>query len=399
MLLLLPLLAGLAAADSAPAPAPAAPAGELTIAVHRQPELPLIALRLALLADDPPGYAGAGHLFQHLLYPTLQQQAARVGGEVEVERSSDAIVYTVVGPAGELGYLAGILRGALRPPTPPEATVLEAERALAEERLGEWETAYEAVRSRLRERLFPEDLSAAGTDASAPRLTREALPSIWAALYRPERVSVTAVGDLRLADVRAAFADLPPRPAAPPLPPLQDTVALTPLAPVQATQGWLGAGYRAQGLDPAAVAVATRLLRDALRARLPGADVSGEQWWTHYGQAVALVVATPGPGLGAAERELGTAVATVRGRLSGDQVRAAATSIRRDILFFARTPDRMADVLGTFSDRGGDPDAAQRFLRDLGAVDEAQVAAVLAHFLQHTPVQVRIDPQKLPENG
>ena len=63
-----------------------------------------------------------------------------MGGRVEVERTADAVVYTVVGPARELDYLAGVLRAALRPRAATEA-LLRGPARPAEERLAEWETA------------------------------------------------------------------------------------------------------------------------------------------------------------------------------------------------------------------------------------------------------------------
>src|SRR3954471_20230357 len=81
-----------------PAPAQDEPA---VVVVQQQPAIPVVALRLSLLADDPPGYAGAGHLLQHLVLPSLEEQVARVGGRVAAVRGSDGLVYQVVGPASE----------------------------------------------------------------------------------------------------------------------------------------------------------------------------------------------------------------------------------------------------------------------------------------------------------
>src|SRR5690349_12189176 len=148
--MLLPFLALFATSDTTPPARPlemeAVQAG-VSFVVQRQPAIPLVALRLAILAEDPAGHAGAGHLIQHLVLPTLREQAGRVGATVEMERSSDAIVYTVTGPAAELEYLAGVLRSALQPPRPGQGELLVAGRALSEERLAEWETADQHIRS------------------------------------------------------------------------------------------------------------------------------------------------------------------------------------------------------------------------------------------------------------
>mgnify|MGYP006146791671 CR=1 FL=1 len=81
-----------AAPDTVPPPPDAAVLAEPAIVVLRQPALPIVALRLSLLADDPPGYAGAGHLIQHLLLPRLEERIARVGGRVQAVRTSDGWV-------------------------------------------------------------------------------------------------------------------------------------------------------------------------------------------------------------------------------------------------------------------------------------------------------------------
>ena len=226
MILIHTLALALAAApaDTSRVQAAAAAQDAPAITVHRQPALPTVALRLSIVADDPPGYAGAGHFFQHLLLPALQDQAARVGGRVQAIRGSDAIVYTVVGPASELDYLAGILRSALRAPTPRTEDLLSSRGALAGERAAERETAPQYVRAALRARLFPGDLPAAGTDDAAARLSTARLDEVWGEIYRPERVSIVAVGDVELDAVRRAFRSLPPAPSRAPESLPEDTV-------------------------------------------------------------------------------------------------------------------------------------------------------------------------------
>ncbi|HST62593.1 MAG TPA: hypothetical protein VLK84_28065, partial [Longimicrobium sp.] len=156
-MLILAVALALAAADTVP-PLPPPPAEEPVVVVLRQPALPIVALRLSVLADDPPGYAGAGHLLQHLLLPALEERVGRVGGRVQAVRTSDAVVYTVVGPAQELDYLAESLRAVLRPPSPGTGEVLQALAAVGGERSAEREIAPQYVRSALRARLFPDDL-------------------------------------------------------------------------------------------------------------------------------------------------------------------------------------------------------------------------------------------------
>jgi predicted Zn-dependent peptidase len=394
--MLIPLLAWLAAApaaDTVPAARPSdAPAAVL---VHRQSSLPIVAIRLSLLADDPPGYAGVGHLIQHLHEPMLEQRMQRLGGRASIERNADALVYTVTGAVEDLDELVAALRAVLEPPVVSEGELSIARQALASERLAEWETAAGHARAVLRGRLFPADLPAAGTTSSATRWQRTMLADAWAAMYRPERVSIVAVGDVSVPVVERAFADLPEPRGARPLRAFRDSVPAAALASAQATQGWIAHGH-AVDTDPAVVSVVARLLQDHLRAHLPTARVTGEHWWTHHGQAIVLVVAAPEPALAGARRALGTAVAALQAELDDDRVRAAAAALRREMLFYSRTPPQMAELIGRFNDRAGEPDAAQRYYEDLARVDARQVRRLLADQLARTPSRVEIPPQRLP---
>jgi predicted Zn-dependent peptidase len=383
--------------DSVPAPRveQARTAERAAVVLHRQPGLPVVSLRLSILANDPPGYAGAGHMVQHLIYPGLQDRAARVGGQLQMQRTSDAIVYTITGPASELSYMAQVLTSTLSAPTAPVDAILRAERDLREERLAEWETAPSHARSHLRAQLFPADISAAGTDRSATRLTASALPRIWADLYDPAHVSVVAVGDVYLDDVQEAFSDIPSKSTSPALSISRDSVVLGSLAPPQATRGWVASAYLASDQPPAAVNVAVRLLGERLRRTVPNAQVDAEHWWTHHGQAAALVAAAPERDLPALRRAMGTVVASLLADVSFLQVTDAAAAIRRELLFYSRTPDRMTEVIGQFVDREGDPDALERFYTELSAMDDRDVRAVLERLLERTPARIEIPPQTL----
>lgn len=393
MLLALVLLAGLAPGDTtSPPPAAVAPAAVL---VHHQPALPIVALRLSLQADDPEGYSGAGHLLQRLHLPRLRDQVGRVGGRVQIHRNTDAIVYTVMGPAAELEFLAATLRSALVPPAVSGGEMVTALRGLEETRLAEWETAAQHVRAQLRSRLFPADLPAPGTAAAAERFEIPVLRALWGEIYQPQRVSVVAVGDVGLEQVRAALGELP----APPRERLRrtyaDSVPLPRLAPAEATRGWLGIGYPATDLEPAAVTIAAHLLAGALRERLPAAEVATEHWWTHQGQAIVAVLASPEAQLATARRSLGTALTALQQNLSARAVRDAATAVRREMLSYARTPDRMAELVGSFADRTGAPDALQRFFDDLDRVELADVEAVVEQLAERTPARIDVPPQAL----
>lgn len=392
MLLVALAAAQLALADSVPIQPPTLQASPL-VSVHRMSALPLVALRLSVLADDPPGYAGAGHLIQHLVYPEMEERIERVGGRVQIVRNPDAVVYTVVGPAAELPYLSEVLRSALQPRPFRDAEILTLGRALAEERAAERETAEAHLRAMLRGRIFPDDAPASGTASSAARLDAETAAEAWAAMYRPDRVSIVAAGDVRLAEVESAFAELPPAPGG-----VLDPVGETPdpeLPAPQATRGWLGVAYPAEEANPAALTIAAHLLGEALRERLPGATVRAEHWWTHQGQALAALVAVPEPAIPNARRALDGALEALRERLDPAGVEDARGAVLYGMRVQARTPEGMAELLGQFTDRSGDPDAAQRFHSSLQRVSEEEVRQLLARLAESGGVRSEIPPQEL----
>lgn len=383
----------LAAADTLPPPSPR-PVEEPAVVVLRQPALPIVALRLSLLADDPPGYAGAGHLMQHLVLPSLEERVGRVGGRVQAVRTSDAVVYTVVGPAHELDYLAQTLQAVLRAPAPGTAETLQALAAVGGERAAEREIAPQYVRSALRARLFPDDLPAAGTESSLQRLNTARLGEVWNAMYRPERVAIVAVGDVEVEGVRRAFRDVPAAGGGATRP-LADTIRAFAADTPQATRGWIGRAWSAADEDPATLTVTSRLLRNHLRRRMTRSQVDVEHWWTHHGQALALVVATPDSLVATARRTAEGALASLRDNLDEAQVRDAAASVRREMLLYARTPERMAEVLGAFADRGEGADAPQRFFAAVDAVTEEDVRALLERLLEAEPATVSVAPQRV----
>lgn len=389
------LLALLTVPDSLPQPRQFPDRAPAAIVVHRQPAVPLVALRMSILADDPPGYAGSGHLIQHLVYPGLNERVSRVGGQAQIQRTSDALVYTVTGPAVELNYLSSILIETLMVPAAPLDALLRVTRELRDERLAEWETAPGHARALLRAQLFPADISAAGTDRSAARFTADDLPRVWASIYRPERVSVVAVGDVFVSDVEAAFANLPPAPMAEPIEIQRDSVILGPLAPPQTTRAWHAVSYLVEDLEPAAVTVTARLLRNLIAERVPTAQIDAEHWWSHHGQAIAIVGAVPEPGFSALRQAMNTAVSTLQRDLNFLRAVEAATAARHEMLFFARTPNRMAEVIGSFVDREGDPGATERFFDALLAIDDRDVRAVLESIEDQTPARAELPPQVL----
>ncbi|HEY0155247.1 MAG TPA: hypothetical protein VGB92_24755, partial [Longimicrobium sp.] len=112
----------------------------------------------------------------------------------------------------------------------------------------------------------------------------------------------------------------------------------------------------------------------------------------------AIVAATTGERAAAARRSVAGALAATATALEENAVRDAVAGVRRDLLFYSRTPERMAEVLGAFADRGEGGEAAQRFFAALDAVTVDSVRAALEGARAGTPVTVSVAPQRLVPN-
>jgi predicted Zn-dependent peptidase len=66
------------------------------------------------------------------------------------------------------------------------------------------------------------------------------------------------------------------------------------------------------------------------------------------------------------------------------------------MLFYSRTPERMAELLGEFADRGTGRDAAQRYYAALDAVTDDDVRRVLDQLAAAEPATVFVPPQRIP---
>jgi predicted Zn-dependent peptidase len=254
------------------------------------------------------------------------------------------------------------------------------------------------VRAALRQRIFPGELPASGTPASARRLEGAALDALWGELYSPERVAVVAVGNVEADEVTRALRDLPAPGEARLAGTVADTAPSLAADTPQATRAWAGWAAAAPGSDAAALSVAARLVRNRLRRTMPSSAVEVEHWWTHRGQALAIVAASAGDRAATARRTIAGAVAATAEGLDAAAVRDAAAGVRRDLLFYSRTPERMAEVLGAFADRGENADAAQRFFAALDAVTVDSVRAVLEAVGGSGAATVAVAPQRLVPN-
>ncbi len=219
-------------------------------------------------------------------------------------------------------------------------------------------------------------------------------------MYRPERISVVAIGGVSASEVENAFRDmgslLGTGVGEVPLDDLAvDTAVVTPGAVPQATRNWLGVGYSLSNVEPAAVSITARLLQRSLQRSLRTAQVTADHWWTHHGQAMSLVVASPTARPASLVAPVTAAIQQLQDALDQEQIRGVATEIQREMLFASRTPERMAEMIGQFVDRDRDPNAAQQFYARLARVNEREIRRVLTAMTASPPQQVQVPAQVL----
>ncbi len=228
-LLLLAALLALLAVPAA-AQAPAAPVGPplgvrftlgngLIVLVAERPALPIVIVRVAAGPGailDPPDKAGLANLTAQLLPrgttsrtgPEIDRGIEFVGGSLSAEGGRDwaSLGLSVLRRDFTLGVdlLADVL---LHPTFPADEFDRKREEIRASVRRSEEDPESVAGRA-FRRMIFPGHPYArpiAGTEESLARITRDDVAAFYAAAYRPQTTIVAVVGDVTVAEVRAAL--------------------------------------------------------------------------------------------------------------------------------------------------------------------------------------------------
>lgn len=374
--------------------------------------VPLVAIRLSIPLTDGV-LPGAARTFAHLAGPELEAAARSVGGTARVQRTPGHVVFSVEGPERSLDVLASALRRAvLEPPFTAQALV-RARAAAEEEILATLERPDTRARALLRRRVYLDDAGLETDAAGLSRLTLERLRHLWSAQTSPERMRVVLVGPVPEPLVLAAFGRWPaPRMQGSPA---DSAAAAAPERPApQVLRPWAGIAFRVDGAEPGALAVAAELVRRRVAASALARGLA-EVWWQPQGPALAVLGSAEGdaPALAAARASapplragpsgeaLGASdlvlylrrmVAEAAALLKDDQVAAAARSLRWELLYAARTPAGLAELLGAMEDATGAADGAARLVESLGRVSTDAVRALLERMLAATPAFVEVAP-------
>jgi predicted Zn-dependent peptidase len=362
------------------------------LVVREQPVPPLIAIRLSVPFEEPPGLIGAARVLQLLVHDRVRSEVERFGGRVELLRTPAHLVYLVQGPASAFGDMVAILRYAVAPPQGAFRTQSANWLTARQEALADLETPDRLIRNRLEAALFPDLASGRAVPNLTEPPSEAALEEFWRRWFRPTEMSVVIVGAIDAETGRAAFRGWPEPPAPRPWSSVRVMPGAVPDPEVISSRA--GLGYPASAGEPAALAVAAALIEELL-APLQLRQPAAELWWV--GGKTALVVIGGAPtGAPTSAAQLG---AILKGSVAAAAARAATSNLEPQrsrildaLVMRARTPGGMASVLGEFLDRTGEPESAGRFLAELRRVDAAAVRDVLRSLIYRPPIMVELDP-------
>lgn len=370
-----------------------APPGGPRVVLVYAPGSPAAAIRASVRVLEAPGEAGAARLLQHLALRRLQGRAAALGAEFEARRTPDAAVYSVSGAVADFEHLASLIRGALAGPD-PQGGDLEAARAAV---LGEIERTEEApadaLYAELLHRVAPSLPPPSGTRSSVDSLSMTRLAAFWRRAFRRDSVTLVVVAPVPVEALLAALGEVgaPAADSAPP-PALDLRPSPAPRRRPETLRVWYGVAYLSGSDSRALASTAARVLADVLDEE-PAADAARVDLW-HVRGRVALVTrgAAYPPEAPGMIRAVSGLLARARAALSAERVTSAARMVHRDLLFAARTPWGLAEVIGRLLDATDDPYAAQRFSDDVDGLDPDSLAAFLARLAGQSAVRAELRP-------
>jgi zinc protease len=376
-------------------------------------------------ADETASQAGLAHLHEHMLFKGTRRRAVgelaraveSVGGEVNAWTSFDQTVYHVVVPASEVELGLDVLSDALQHSTfDPEELRRESE-VVVEEIL----RAQDNPARRLSQAMFslaysnhPYRLPVLGTQQSVRGFTREGILSFYRHYYRPDNLTLIAVGDFEPATLAGqidhAFGSwaVPPTPLARPPRPVEAPVEQLRLQRLvedvnEARFALAWAGPSLHAADLAAVDVLATLmghgessrLFDALHRRQGLVSEIGASAYTPTDPGLLMVSASlPAKNLLAALQQTVTCLVDLCARLPGlGEVRRAQTLLLSDDAYARETVQGQARKVGFFAVAAGDIgfeatyQAAVRAVRPAGVVAAARAlfAGLPSVVLQHAP--------------
>jgi zinc protease len=400
------------------------------VVVEENHAAPVVALEVWVgqgAADDPPGLAGAAHLYEHLVFRGTRRRApgaaereiAAAGGTIGAWTGLDETVFhaTVAPPFLDLGL--DVLADALTAPSfdPPELA--------AQKELVAGEIARQAVdparaaTEMLRAAAFPGERAGRpllGTPEAVAGASRAALVARFAESYVGENMTVIVVGDVSAAAARQAvaraFAAVPRGraarvvPAAEPAPSARAVLSTAPGPEAQVAIGFRVSAPRAA--DAAALDLLAAVLAGAREARLPRELSDNRQvataaraltFHTRGGSAQGgallelLVAPVPQRIEAAAQAAIDEALRLGREEVPADELSRARAALARDVGRGGEGVEGRARRLGFATVVAGDADYDVRYRESLAALGPGALREAAARFLRREALTLAaLDP-------
>lgn len=347
------------------------------------------ALRLSVPVVERPDEAGIGRILRDLGLERIRTLARPFGVEVDVVHTPWGLAYSAAGAAEDFETLAWLLREATARPDTRGAAFERARAALREEAARREETPAGRIVRDLRARVAPEAApetpGAGGVDA----LGGDAVVRAWRRTHQASAMTLVVAAPVALEVVLAGVHDL-----GAPMPGLDapDPIPVATPAPVQTLRVWHGEAFPAGPPDEPVATVAALLVSRHLE-RATGPWETSVQLWTLPGRSVLTVLGAAYPRNAAAMREtVASALSATAEGLDDDTVRRAATRVRREILFTARSPSGLVATVGRAYEAGGGPSDVESRLDRLATLDAAGVRSFLTQLMALGPVRSEVRP-------
>lgn len=359
------------------------------VLVRLSPGSPLVALRLSIPIPSEGGMESSAGVLQALAADGFHNGAAELGASASITRTETHAIYRIVGPRSSFDQMAALLRRAVSWPGVESRHIDAAAARALHGQLASLETPALRIRHQLRRELFSSPTSATVLDGVRQPPDPAGLEWFWRRYYVPQRMAVVVVGDVSPEVAVSAFRGWPtPPPAGPPPSTAGEIRRVAP----EVIFPWAGLGYEGEGMDPAVLMIVAVLVERQLRV----AGVRGgtaEYWWNGGAGGLVVIGSVDGnSGQATPSSRLRRAVVDAAATAGPSTVAEARRALRHSLLFSARTPQGLAELIGDFYDRTGDPDAANAFLRRLRAVDPPAVQRALRTLADSSPRLVELSP-------
>ncbi len=408
-------------------------ANGLRVVLHRQPELPLVAVNLWYHVgskDERPGRTGFAHLFEHMLFQGSEHVGThdhfrllqQVGGVANGSTWYDRTNYYATLPAHqlELGlWLESDRMGFFLPALTQENLDTQREVVMNERRQRIENQPYGLAGERLHELLYPPDhpyhWPVIGYMEDIAAATLEEVRTFFSTYYTPNNAVLTLAGDFdpetALERVEAWFGEIPPGPPVPPVtvPParlggerravLPDAVSLPRIyvgfrAPAYGERSWYAADVLASVLTGGK---SSPLYRDLVYDRQIAQDV-GASVSPYEKGGTFMMVATARPGVAIETLEealLGHVAAAATALPDPVELERARNRLLTEIYSGLQKLDGVADLFSQFAtyfdDPGGVAAEAGRYLE---ITPEELVELAATHCIESERAVVQVVPRE-----